>query len=113
MQHAQHLGLRLRAHVPDFVEENRAAIRLFELADLFLSRAGEGPFFVAEQLRLDEFLGDCRAVHLHEPVAAAQAVAVDRTRDELFAGSAFTEQQHGRVGRRRTLDRIPHLAQCR
>ena len=86
LQHAQDLGLRLRAHVADFVEEDRAAVGLLELADLLLGRAGERALLVAEQLRLDQLLGNRGAVHLHEPLAAAQAVAVDRARDELLAG---------------------------
>ena len=78
LQHAQHLGLRLRAHVADFVEEDRAVVGLLELADLLLGRAGERSLLVAEQLRLDQLLGNRGAVDLHEPLAAAQAVAVDR-----------------------------------
>ena len=56
LQDAQHLGLRLGAHVADFVEEDRAAVGLLELADLLLGRAGERPLLVAEQLRLDQLL---------------------------------------------------------
>ena len=56
LQHAQDLGLRLRAHVADFVEEDRAAVGLLELADLLLGRAGERALLVAEQLRLDQLL---------------------------------------------------------
>ncbi len=73
------------AHVADFVEEDRAVVGLLELADLLLGRAGERALLVAEQLRLDQLLGDRRAVDLHEPLAAAQAVAVDRARDQLLA----------------------------
>ena len=113
LQHAQHLGLRLRAHVADFVEEDRAAIGLLELADLLLGRAGERPLLVAEELRLDQLLGNRRAVDLDEPLAAPQAVAVDRARDELLADAALALQQHGRVGRRRALDRVPDLAERR
>ena len=113
LQHAQHLGLRLGAHVADFVEEDRAAVGLLELADLLLGGAGERPFLVPEELRFDQLLGNRRAVHLDEPLAAAQAVAMDRARDQLLAGAALALQQHGRVGRRRALDGIPDLAQRR
>ena len=67
------------------------------------------PFFVAEELRLDQLLGDRRAVHLHEPLAAAQAVAVDRPRDELLADAALALNEHRRVGRRRAADGGHHL----
>src|SRR5579871_185143 len=66
LQHAQHFRLRLRAHVADFVEEDRPAVGLLELADLLLGRAGERAFLVAEQLRLDQLLWNRRTVHLHE-----------------------------------------------
>ena len=101
------------AHVADFVEEDRAAVGLLELADLLLGGAGERPFLVAEQLRLDQLLGNRRAVHLHEPLAAAQAVAVDRPRDQLLADAALALDQHGRVGRRRAADRGHHLLAAR
>ena len=39
LQHAQHLGLRLQAHVGDFVEEDRAAVRQLELAAAVGDRA--------------------------------------------------------------------------
>ncbi len=109
LQHAQHLGLRLGAHVADFVEEDRAAVGLLELADLLLGRAGERSLLVAEQLRLDQLLGNRRAVHLDEALAAAQAVAMDRPRDQLLADAALALDQHGRVGRRGAADRRHHL----
>ena len=89
LEHAQHLGLGLRAHVADFVEEDRAAVGLLELADLLLGGAGERAFLVTEQLRLDQLLRNRRAVHLHEALAAAQAVAVNRPRDQLLADAAL------------------------
>ena len=38
---------------------------------------------------------------------------MNRARDELLARSALAEQQHGRVGGRRALDRVPDLPQRR
>ena len=113
LKHAQHLGLRLQAHVADFVEEDRAAVGLLELADLPLGRAGERSLLVAEQLRLDEVFGNRRAIHLHEPLAAARAVAMNRPRDELLADAAFALQQHGRVRGRRLPDGFFDLSQRR
>src|SRR5205085_8868500 len=95
LEHAQDLGLRLRAHVADLVEEDRAAVALLELADLLLRCAGERSLLVAEELRLDQLLGNRRAVHLHEALAAAQAVAMNGPRDQLFADAAFTGDQYG------------------
>ena len=66
LQHAQHLGLRLQAHVADLVEEDRAAVRQLELAAAVGHGAGERAAHVAEQLALDQLLGNRRAVHLDE-----------------------------------------------
>ena len=41
LQHAQHLGLRLQAHVADLVEEDRAAVGQLELAAAVGDGAGE------------------------------------------------------------------------
>ena len=46
-------------------------VGLLELADLLLGGAGERALLVAEQLRLDQLVGNRRAVHLHEPLAGA------------------------------------------
>ena len=66
LQHAQHLRLRAQRHVADLVEEDRAAVGGDELAGLLAHGAGERSLLVAEQLRLDQLLGDRRAVDLHE-----------------------------------------------
>ena len=66
LQRPQHLGLRLQAHVADLVEEDRPAVRVFEAAAPVGDRAGEGAAGMAEQLRLDQLLGDGGAVHLDE-----------------------------------------------
>ena len=86
LQHAQHLGLRLQAHVADLVEEDRAAVGQLELAAAPRHRAGEGAALVAEELGLDQLLGDGRAVHLDEGAVAARRLRVDGARDQLLAG---------------------------
>ncbi len=62
LQHPQHLGLGLEAHVADLVEEDRAAVGLHELADLAPVGAGERALLVTEELGLDQLLGDRRRV---------------------------------------------------
>ena len=58
LQHAQQLGLRGGRHVADLVEEQRAAVGLLEPADAAAIGAGEGALLVAEQLALQQRLGD-------------------------------------------------------
>ena len=66
LQGAQQLGLQAPVHLGDFVEQQRAAVGLLELADAAGDRAGEGALLVAEQLALQQVLGDGGAVDRDE-----------------------------------------------
>ena len=104
LQRAQHLGLRLQAHVADFVEEQGAAGRHLELAAAVGDGAGEGAARVAEQLGLDQLLGDGGAVHLDERGAVPVAERMNLPRDQLLARPVLAGNQHAAVGRRRHRD---------
>ena len=65
-ERAQHLGLGAQAHVADFVQKQRAAVGLLELADLVFVRAGEAALGVAEQLAFDQLFGNGGAVDFDE-----------------------------------------------
>ena len=110
LQRAQHLGLRLQAHVGDLVEEDRAAVGGLEAAAPIADRAGEGALHVAEQLALDQLFGDRGAVDLDERPAAAAAEGVDAARDQLLAGAVLAVDQHAAVGRRGHRDLLAQLA---
>ena len=58
LQHAQQLGLQRRRDLADLVEEDRAAVGQREAALLVGRRAGERALVVAEQLGLEQRLGD-------------------------------------------------------
>ena len=62
LDRAQQLGLQARVHLADLVEQQRAAVRLLELADAPRDRTGEGAPLVAEQLRFQQVLRDGGAV---------------------------------------------------
>src|SRR4051812_29151551 len=87
LQHAQELRLQRRAHRSNFVEEERALVRLFETALARADGAGECAANVAEQLRFEERLGDRAAVDRHESIVAARTVVMDRPRGELLSRS--------------------------
>src|SRR6202011_3641220 len=89
LKNAQDLRLRQRTHVADLVEEHGAAGDLLELADALAVRAGEGAFLVAEQLALQQVLGDGGAVDREEGLLRAPAVLVQGPRDQFLAGTAF------------------------
>ena len=90
-QNAQELGLHGDGHVADFVKKQSAAIGLLEFPEMFGGRAGERAFFVAEELRLDEFGGNGGAVESDERVFVARGFLVNGARDKLFAGASLAE----------------------
>ena len=87
LQHAQQLHLHRRLHLADLVEEQRAAVGELEDAACGVVGAGERALLVAEQLALEQRLGDRRAVDRDERERRARAELVDRLRDQLLAGA--------------------------
>ena len=86
----------------DLVQEERAAVGLLETG-LAVSRSApvNAPLLVAEQLALEQRLRNAAAVDGHERLAGALPLVVDAARDQLFAGAAFAQDEHGgRVARR-------------
>ena len=65
-QKPQQLSLHLQAHLPDFVEEERALMRLLQTARPVTIRAGEAALGVAEQLGFEQRFRKGRAVDGHE-----------------------------------------------
>src|SRR3712207_1532347 len=76
LQDAQELRLKHGRQLADFVEEERAAVRDFELALLLRERARERAALVPEQLRLQQSLRQRRAVYRDEGALAPAAVLV-------------------------------------
>ena len=98
LERAQDLRLQRQRQLADLVEEQRAAVRELELARLARRRAGERALLVAEQLRLEQRLGNRRAVDRDERAVGARAQRVQRAREQLLAGAALAFEQHRRVG---------------
>ena len=109
LQQPQDLGLERQRHVADLVEEERAAVALLELADPPPLGAGEGTLLVAEQLALQQGLGDGGAVDGQERRLGPGAVLVDGARDQLLAGAALAGDQDGDVLGRDPADRLVDL----
>src|SRR5262249_9437095 len=74
----------------------RPGVRLGEEAALVLDRAGEGAPLVAEELRLQERLGQRSAVDRDELLVLARRGVVDRPGDQLLARSALPGDENGR-----------------
>ena len=111
LQDAQQLHLGRQVDVADLVEEQRAALGELEPPLLARLGAGERPLLVAEELRLDEAVGQRRAAHLDERLLRAQRAVVDRVRDQLLAGARLAANQRRGVGAghlRDLLEDLPH-----
>lgn len=99
MNCSQQLSLRRQRHVSNLIEEQSAAVRARHEAFPVQIRPGECATHMAEQLRLQECLGQCCIVDADEWRVAPGAVPVERARNELLSGAAFTlnEQIDGRI----------------
>src|SRR5690606_14975540 len=108
LEEAQQLDLDRRRDLADLVEEQRAAIGELEPPVLARHRAGEAALLVAEQLALEQRLGERGAVQLDERTGDARRALVERVRDELLAGPALAGDQDRRTARRDLVDDLEH-----
>src|SRR5262249_16827887 len=99
-KHAQKFRLCGRAHLADFVEKQRAAGGLFELSRLALRRAGVSAAFVAKKLRLEQLFRQGGAIERDEWAGRSGRGSVEKRGEALLASSRFSEEEHGRFGRR-------------
>ncbi len=113
LDRAQHLGLHRERHLANLVEEDGAAVRHLELAQLALVCAGERPPLVAEQLGLEQGLRNRRAIDGHERARRARTRRVEDARAQFLAGAALALEQHGGVGAGGSFDGRQRLLQRR
>ncbi len=110
LNRAQQLGLGGQRQVGDFVEEQRAAVGVLELA-ASAAHAGGRPFLDAEELGFEQRLDERGAVDGDEGPGSPRAEVVDLAGDELLAGAALTLDEHGEIRHRHSLDALaqrPH-----
>src|SRR5208283_5590672 len=84
-------------HLANLVEEQSAVTRRDEQSELALLRVGECAARVSEQLAFDQALGNRRAVHRHKRSAAPRTQEMERTRQQVLAGSALARYQHAHI----------------
>ena len=94
LEDAQQLGLRHERQVADLVEEQRAVVGELHAPRLAIVRAGERALLVAEDFRLEQRVGQRRAVDGLEVLAAAPAQLVNHPRDDFLARAGGAEDQH-------------------
>ena len=106
---AQQLGLGLEGQVAHFVEEQGSPVGGLEETAVHAGSAGESPFFVAEELALDQFVGQGRTVDRQERTVLAGAEGMDGPGHQFLASAALAGDQHGRLERRGPADLIEHV----
>ena len=112
VEHPQKLGLKLKRHLRDLVEEERPAIRELETTDPLLDRPRERASLMSEDLTLHQLPRNCSRVDRDEGTLASGAKLVNRPRHELLAGAALAMDQHRSLAFREPLDELvdlPHL----
>ncbi|MFT3776270.1 MAG: hypothetical protein QM820_63810 [Minicystis sp.] len=99
IEDAEEVRLQALGQLADLVEEERGAVGLADEA-LALGRAGVGVVLdVAEQLGVEQALGEGGRVAGHERAATARREAVDGAGDQLLAGAALAGDEHVARGR--------------
>ena len=115
LEHAQQLDLEGGGHLGDFVEEQGPARGVLEQSGMVGERPGEGASLVAEQLGLEQRLGDRRAVDRDEGRARAPGHLVQHLGHEVLAGAALAGDEHRGGGGRdpfHELDQSTHLGRA-
>ena len=106
LEHAQQLDLQLDRHLGDFVEEERAARGLLELALVSAFRAGEAPALVTEQLAFHERWRDRTAIHRHPGAVATAAQFVNGAATTSLPDPLSPVIEHARAARRNSADQL-------
>ena len=96
LEDLQELGLDAGRQEAHLVEEERAAVGRLEETGLGLTRIGEGPALEAEQLGLEEGVGNRGAVDLDERSRRAGAGPVQGAREEPLARAGLPQDQERR-----------------
>ena len=109
MKRAQQLHLERRAHRADFVEEQRALVRLFESSLSRADGARERAAHVTEQLCFEERLWNRTAVECDEALRPPRAVVMNRTRNDFLTGAGLAGDQDRAVRSRHGLEQMKQL----
>ena len=103
LQDAQQLDLHERRHLADLVEEDRALLGDFDQPLLVRVGAGERALHVAEELGVEQRLGQARrSSRATNGLSLRGELKWMARADQLLAGARLAGDQHGAVGRRRS-----------
>ena len=98
LQHAQQLGLQLKGNVSDFVEKQRAAMGHLEASGPSATAPGERAAFMTEQFAFDQAGRNGGTVDFDKGTVVARTQIMDRSRNEFFSRSGFSQNERGGIG---------------
>ena len=90
---SEHFFLHRRRSIRDFVEQQSPPVRAFEAAHVLALRAGKCPRFVAEELRVEQRLGESGAVHLDERTVPPRREVVQSGREQFLPGASLADDE--------------------
>src|SRR5262245_57788351 len=94
-EHAEQLRLRALRELGDLVEQQAPAARGLDVTDFAAVRTGERAALVAEELALDQSVGDRRAVDSYVRPFRTRAPSVDESSEHFFADAGPAQDQDG------------------
>ena len=94
LEYAEEFGLEGQGKGGDFIEEESAAVGQFNLARAGFGGPGESAALAAEELGLDEVLGQGSAVQANVWLVCAGAESHDGASNQLFSRAAFAADQN-------------------
>ena len=104
MKKPQQLHLQSQRHLPDLVQEQRAAVGILDLPLHLPMGARKRALLVTEQLTLQQVFRNRSAIDGNEWAVLAGRAAMDGARNEFLAGAAVSHDQDGDIGIRHAPD---------
>src|SRR5438445_9524143 len=98
LKQLQQFRLKRKIQFGNLIEKKTAAMGQFDASRFRSVGAGEGAFFISEELTFEQSAWDGGAIDFYEGAGAAGRARVDHAGDDVFAGTAFALDQHGDVG---------------
>ena len=99
LQDPEELGLGGEGHLSDLVQEDGAVLGQLEESPPGIDGPGEGTLLVAEELALQERVGEGGHVHGDERLVPPGREGVDPPGDEFLAGAGLSRQEDSGVHR--------------
>ena len=94
LNRTQQTHLHHRRDIANFIEKQRAAVRLNKAPFPAFIGSSKRPFFVTEQFRFQQGFVECRTVERYQRFFATCATGVNRPGDQLFTGAGIAVDQH-------------------